>query len=119
VRSASEWAQARAMAADGLSQREVAARLGINRRTVRRMLDSSGPPRCQRAPRGSMLDPLEPVLRRLLRDWPEIKTPRVTEILHSDHGYTAPGSPAASAGSTRSSARCPIRARSRRTSHSI
>ncbi len=26
-----------------------------------------------------MLDPLEPVLRRLVEEWPEIKAPRVTE----------------------------------------
>ena len=34
-----------------------------------------------------MLDPLEPVLRRLLEEWPEIKAPRVTEILRDDYGY--------------------------------
>jgi hypothetical protein len=31
VRSALEWAQVRALAADGVSQREIAGRLGINR----------------------------------------------------------------------------------------
>jgi transposase len=87
VRSALEWAQVRAMAADGVSQREIARRVGINRRTVRRMLASDEPPRYRRAPRGSMLDPLEPVLRRLLEEWPAIKAPRVTEILRSDYGY--------------------------------
>jgi hypothetical protein len=35
----------------------------------------------------SMLDPLEPVVRRLLEEWPEIKAPRVTEILRADDGY--------------------------------
>jgi hypothetical protein len=34
-----------------------------------------------------MLDPLEPVLRQLLAEWPEIKAPRVTEILRADYGY--------------------------------
>ena len=34
MRSALEWAQVRALAADGVSQREIARRLGINRRTV-------------------------------------------------------------------------------------
>ncbi len=33
-----EWAQVRAMAADGVSQREIAVRLGINRRTVGRLV---------------------------------------------------------------------------------
>jgi transposase len=88
VRSEVEWAQVRAMAADGVTQREIARRLGINRRTVKRLAEADAPPRYGRAPAGSMLDPLEPVLRRLLEEWPEIKAPRVTEILREDHGYT-------------------------------
>jgi transposase len=75
------------MAADGVSQREIAARLGINRRTANRMLESDAPPSYRRAPQGSMLNPLEPVLRQLLEDWPDIKAPRVTEILRDDHRY--------------------------------
>jgi transposase len=88
VRSALEWAQVRAMAADGVSQREIAARLGINRRTVKRLMDADEPPRYGRARAGSMLDPLEPVIGRLLEDWPDIKAPRVTETLRDDYGYT-------------------------------
>jgi hypothetical protein len=87
VRSAMEWAQVRALAADGVSQREIAAPLGINRRTVARLAAAAEPPRYSRSPAGSMLDPLEPVLRRLLDEWPEIKAPRVTEILRDDYGY--------------------------------
>jgi transposase len=82
-----EWAQVRALAADGVSQREIAARLGINRRTVARLVAASEPPRYSRARSGSMLDPLEPVMRQLLAEWPEIKAPRMTEILREDHGY--------------------------------
>jgi transposase len=52
VRSALEWARVRTLAADGLSQREIAARLGINRRTVRRMLAADDPPRYPRRPHG-------------------------------------------------------------------
>jgi transposase len=74
------------MAADGVSQREVARRLGMNRRTVRRMLASDEPPRYRRAPQGSKLDALEPIVRRVLAEWPEIKAPRMTEILR-EHGY--------------------------------
>ena len=87
MQSALEWAQVRALGADGVSQREIATRLGMNRRTVRRLLESDEPPSYRRRPRGSMLDPLEPVLLRLLGEWPTIKAPRVTEILRSDHGY--------------------------------
>lgn len=88
MRSALEWAQVRALAADGISRREIAQRLGINRRTVARLLASDEPPRYRRAPTGSQLDALEPVLRRLLEEWPQIKAPRLTEILRCDYGYT-------------------------------
>jgi hypothetical protein len=91
VRSAVEWAQVRALAADGVSNRQIAARLGINRRTVDRLIAAEEPPRYRRAPAGSMLDPLEPVLARLLEEWPEIKAPRVTEILRCDYGYAVCG----------------------------
>jgi len=76
------------LAADGISRREIAQRLGINRRTVARLLASDEPPRYRRAPVGSQLDPLEPVLRRLLEEWPGIKAPRLTELLRCDYGYT-------------------------------
>ncbi len=33
------------------------------------------------------MDPLEPVLRQLIGDWPEIRAPRVTEILRDDDDY--------------------------------
>lgn len=88
VRSVSEWAQVRALAADGVSQREIAVRLGMNRRTVKRLADAAEPPRYRRAATGSMLDPLEPVLRELIADFEDIKAPRVTELLRDDYGYT-------------------------------
>ena len=88
MRSALEWAQVRALMVEGLSQREIAGRLGINRRTVARLAASDEPPRYRRAPAGSQLDPIEPVLRRLLEEWPQIKAPRVAEILRSEYGYT-------------------------------
>jgi transposase len=87
VRSALEWAEVRAMDADGVSGREIARRLGISRNTVAKLLAVGEPPRYCRASAGSMLDPLEPVLRRLIEDWPEIKAPRVAEILREDYGY--------------------------------
>ena len=88
MRSAVDWAEVRAMRADGVAKREIARRLGISRNTVDRLIEAAEPPKYSRAPAGSMLDPLEPVLRRLLEDWREIKAPRVTEILREDHGYT-------------------------------
>lgn len=81
-----EWAQARALAADGHSQRQIARRLGMNRRTVKRLIDSDEPPSYRRQPTGSMLDPHEPAMRKALEDCAEIKAPRMTEILR-EAGY--------------------------------
>lgn len=87
VRTTVEWAQVRQLAADGHSIREIARRLGMNRRTVARLAGACEPPRYRRSASGSMLDPLEPVMRAVLADWPQIKAPRLTELLRDDCGY--------------------------------
>jgi transposase len=87
VRSALEWAEVRALAADGVSTSEIARRMGINWRTAAKLVEAVEPPRYSRAPAGSMLDPLEPVLRELVERFEDIKAPRVTEILREEHGY--------------------------------
>src|SRR3954465_4583459 len=79
VRSVSEWAQVRTLVADGMSQREIAARLGMNRRTVPRLAEADVAPRYRREPSGSMLDPLMSVIREVLKDVEDIKAPRLTE----------------------------------------
>jgi transposase len=81
-----DWAEVRALAAEGKSQREIAGRLGINRRTVAKLVAADEPPSYRRKPAGSMLDPLEPEIRKALEEYPEIKAPRMTEILR-EHGY--------------------------------
>jgi len=45
------------------------------------------PPRYRRPPAGSKLDPFEPVLRRLLAEWPQIKAPRAAGLLRDEYGY--------------------------------
>jgi transposase len=82
-----EWARVRALLADGVSEREIARRLGMNRRTVARLARSGEPPRYRRPPAGSKLDPFEGVLRRLLEEWPLIRAPRATELLREEYGY--------------------------------
>ena len=54
VRSAVEWAEVRALAADGVSQRQIAARLGIHRKTVKRLLEAPEPPRTTNMSAGRM-----------------------------------------------------------------
>jgi hypothetical protein len=56
VRSALEWAEVRALAGDGVSEREIARRLGINRRMVARLARGEEPPRSRPAPAGLKLD---------------------------------------------------------------
>jgi transposase len=60
----------------------------MNRRTVRRLIEADEPPRYWREPAGSMLDPLEAVLCKLVKDFEDIKAARVTEILRDDYGYS-------------------------------
>ena len=81
-----KWAAARKLAAEGYSQRDIARRLGINRRTAARLIAADAPPRYRRAAQGSMLDPLEPVMRKVLSDKPGIDAPGMTEVLR-EHGY--------------------------------
>lgn len=80
------WAAAKELAAEGLSQREIARRLRLNRRTVARLVAADEPPRYRRKPQGSMLDPLEPVMRSVLQDTPRIEAPAMTQLLR-EHGY--------------------------------
>jgi hypothetical protein len=71
-----------------------------------------------------VLDPLEPVLRRLLVEWPDIKAPHVTTILHSDQSYVGSAdlvrrrlarlrSPSAASGPRGDGATCATRPRHR------
>jgi transposase len=80
------WAAAKELAAEGVSQREIARRLKLNRRTVARLVAADEPPRYRRKPQDSMLDPLEPVMRSVLQDAPRINAPAMTELLR-EQGY--------------------------------
>jgi transposase len=76
------WAEIRRMReVDGLSIREIAKRTGHDRNTVRRALRREGPPRYERPPRPSKLDPFKDEIHRLLRDDPGIPGKRVLELL--------------------------------------
>src|SRR5207237_5582984 len=52
-----------------------------------RLAGSDEPPHYRRPALGSQLDPFELVLRRLVEEWPQIKAPRVAEILRSEYGF--------------------------------
>jgi transposase len=83
-----EWAAIRALADDGVSQREIARRLQVNRRTVARKFSAeTPPPRYARRPAGSQLDSMMATFRGALADRPDIKAPQLTVLLRSAHGY--------------------------------
>lgn len=56
-----DWAEIRRLhKVEKLSKRTIARRLGIHRDTVTRALESDEPPKYEREPRGSILDPYKP-----------------------------------------------------------
>lgn len=66
-----DWAEIRRLhRAEGLSARAVARQLGISRGTVLRALASDRPPQYRRAPKGSVVDAVEPAIRELLKQTP-------------------------------------------------
>ena len=81
-----EWARVRELVAEGVSQRQIAMRLRMNRRTVARLARSGEPPLYRRQPAGSDVDVHEPLMRDVLVEWPAIEAPRMTEILRA-YGY--------------------------------
>jgi transposase len=82
-----EWAEIRRMHfVAGVGIREIARRLGLSRTTVRRALRADEPPRYQRAPRASKLEPHKHEIHRLLAAEPALPGVRVRELI-ADAGY--------------------------------
>jgi transposase len=66
-----DWAEIRRLyRAEGLPIKQIARVMKVSRNTVRAALRSDGPPRYERAPRGSVADEYEPRIRELLRAYP-------------------------------------------------
>src|SRR5271166_5194730 len=73
---------------EGISVRQIAKRLSIARKTVRKILGlHTTPPTKPAAARGSLLDAYEAQLRAILDDVPDILAPAVLERLRP-LGYT-------------------------------
>jgi transposase len=83
-----EWAEIRRLhRVEGVSQRAIARRLDVARETVARALRRDGPPRYQRAPRGSKVDPFKERIAALLARHPGLSAVRCYELL-APEGYT-------------------------------
>lgn len=75
-----DWAEIRRLhRAEGVPIKEIARRLGVARNTVRAALRSDGPPKYERASRGSVADSFEPQVRALLVQWPTMPGPVVAQ----------------------------------------
>ena len=78
--SVEDWAEIRRLhRAEGLPIRQVARVMDISRNTVRAALRSDGPPRYERAAKGSVADGFEPRIRELLRLFPAMPSTVIAE----------------------------------------
>ena len=77
-----QWAEIRRMRfVVGLSIKEIARRTGRDRNTVRSAIRADRPPRYERRPVPSKLDPFKDEIHRLLRQDPRLPGQRVRELL--------------------------------------
>ena len=75
-----DWSEIQVLARrDGLSQREIARRLGISRVTVKRALAAVRPPEYERAAGPTGFDPFEARVAVLLRDNPSMPVTVIAE----------------------------------------
>ena len=82
-----QWAEVRRMRrVDGLSGREISRRTGLHRDTIARLLAAGQPPRYQRKPTGSKLDPFRDWICEQLAADPRIQSLRLREIA-TELGY--------------------------------
>jgi transposase len=73
VLSVEDWAEIRRLhRAEGLPVKAIVRTLGVSRNTVRAALASDGPPKYERAAKGSVADAFEPRIRELLRVYPSM-----------------------------------------------
>jgi len=89
VLSVEDWAEIRRLRrAEGLAISAIARRLGVARNTVKKALASGGPPRYQRAARGSIVDVVEPQIRVLLQEFPDLPSTVILERIGWTRGKT-------------------------------
>ncbi len=84
-----DWAEIRRLhRAEGLGIKTIARRLGLARNTVRAAVRSETPPRYVRARRGSIVDAVEPEIRELLREVPDMPATVIAERIGWTRGMT-------------------------------
>jgi transposase len=84
-----DWAEIRRLSrAEGMPIKAIARRLGVARNTVKRALAAHEPPRYERARKGSIVDAVEPQVRALLAEFPEMPSTVIRERIGWTRGKT-------------------------------
>src|SRR5207248_1051742 len=89
VLSVEDWAEIRRLhRAEGLPIKMIARVLGVSRNTVRTALASDAPPRYERTSNGSVVDEVEPRIRKLLATYPTMPATVIAERIGWTRGLT-------------------------------
>jgi len=89
VLNVEDWAEIRRLQrAEQMPIKAIARVLGVSKNTVKRALASDGPPRYARAPRGSIVDGVEPRIRELLAAWPQMPATVIAERIGWERSLT-------------------------------
>ncbi len=84
-----DWAEIRRLhRAEGMPIKVIARVMGCSKNTVKRALAADGPPRYERAGRGSVVDEVEPRIRELLVAWPTMPATVIAERIGWDRSLT-------------------------------
>ncbi|MEU7920737.1 IS21 family transposase [Micromonospora zamorensis] len=87
--SVEDWAEIRRLRrSEGMAIQAIARRLRMSRNTVKKALASDEPPRYQRAAKGSIVDAVEPQIRVLLAEFPEMPSTVIMERVGWIRGKT-------------------------------
>lgn len=87
--SVEDWAEIRRLSkSEGLSIREIVRQLGVARNTVRTALRSDEPPTYRRKGSGSIVDAVEPEIRRLLMQFPRMPATVIAERIGWERSLT-------------------------------
>lgn len=81
-----DWAEIRRLhRAEGMPIKAIARQLGLARNTVRAAIASDVPPRYERAPTGSIVDPFVPGIEALLREFPTMPASVIGQRIGWEH----------------------------------
>jgi transposase len=84
-----DWAEIRRLhRAEAMPIKAIARRMGISKNTVKRALAAEEPPKYRRAGRGSIVDAVEPQIRELLAEFPDMPATVIAERIGWSNSLT-------------------------------